>query len=107
MELVFTVVDLKGNEYKSEPIGGWTDWKDTVKGAIVHAHEVALKHGPVKIKSIERVDIHRHVCECGETPLVMACHNCGKPLCYDCAKNSRNNKPICKDCKEKEIPYGS
>lgn len=102
MELVFTVVDMKGKEHVSKVIGGWKKWKHTVNGAIVHAHEVALIHGPVKIKSITRVDIPKLICECGETPLAMTCADCGKPLCFDCARNNRDNEPVCKDCKAKE-----
>ena len=42
-------------------------------------------------------------CSCCNESLALLCSNhCGKYICYDCAKNSKDDKPICPDCKEKE-----
>jgi hypothetical protein len=40
---------------------------------------------------------------CGENYVVMHCDKCWAPICYDCAKNSSDNKPICRECKTKEV----
>lgn len=32
----------------------------------------------------------------------MCSNNCGRNVCYDCARNSIDNEPICPACKEKE-----
>lgn len=38
---------------------------------------------------------------CGEDTAI-TCDICEKPVCYDCAKNSMDDEPICKECKRKE-----
>lgn len=39
---------------------------------------------------------------CDTEVLGMECDKCKRPLCYDCAKYSSNEQPICADCKTAE-----
>jgi len=33
----------------------------------------------------------------------MHCDECWAPICYDCAKPNRDDEPICRECKTKEV----
>lgn len=99
IEIVVTNIADDGTEYRYLPVL-MKDWDEAITRAISYAQ---MEKVPTRIKSIERVDLPTPICECGEKTMGMRCTNCNKPLCYDCAKNSRDNEPICKDCKAKEV----
>lgn len=58
MKITFTVIDEGNKEHKSEPINGFESWKHAALGAVIYAHQMALKlDESIKLKSIQRIDV--------------------------------------------------